>query len=57
MEQKRIGIDAYYLTIATWEMLTLKQQREKPGEILKSKIDLIAVQEVHWQGSGRIDKT
>uniref|UniRef100_A0A8D8W2L6 Craniofacial development protein 2 n=1 Tax=Cacopsylla melanoneura TaxID=428564 RepID=A0A8D8W2L6_9HEMI len=56
---KRNKFDEQELTMATWNVLTLKQpgkMQEVANEMKKHRIDLIAIQEVRWQGKGRIDK-
>jgi exonuclease III len=47
------------ITLATWNVQTML----KPGrmneimeEIGKARVDVVAVQEIQWQGQGRIDK-
>ena len=47
------------MTLATWNVQTkLKPGRIKEimGEIGKARVDVVAVQEIRWQGHGRIDK-
>ena len=47
------------ITLATWNiqtMLKLGKMKEIMEEIGKARVDVVAVQEICWQGQGRIDK-
>ena len=37
-------------------MLKPGKMKEIMGEISKARVDVVAVQEIRWQGQGRIDK-
>ena len=47
------------LKMATWTVRTMlwtRKMEEISKEIISCKVDLIALQEMQWQGQGRIDK-
>jgi exonuclease III len=47
------------ITLATWNVQTMLRpgrMKEIMEEIGKARMDVVAVQEIRWQGRGRIDK-
>jgi nitrogen regulatory protein PII len=47
------------ITLATWNIQTILQpgkMKKIMEEISKARVDVVTVQEIHWQGQGRIDK-
>ena len=47
------------ITLATWNVQTMLKpgrMKEIMEEIGKARVDVVAVQEIQWQGQGRIDK-
>jgi hypothetical protein len=47
------------IRIATWNICTMYipgRLQEIAEEVLKYKIDIVTVQEIRWQGTGKIDK-
>ena len=47
------------ITLATWNvqsMLKPGKKKEIMEELGKARVDVVAVQEIRWQGQGRIDK-
>uniref|UniRef100_A0A8D9B4S3 Craniofacial development protein 2 n=1 Tax=Cacopsylla melanoneura TaxID=428564 RepID=A0A8D9B4S3_9HEMI len=57
--EQRNKHDAPDLKIATWNVLTLLQagkMQEVANQMIKNQLDIIALQEIRWQGQGKIDK-
>ena len=47
------------IALATWNVQTMLKpgrMKEIMEEIGKARVDVVAVQEIRWQGQGRIDK-
>ena len=47
------------ITLATWNIQTMLKpgrMKEIMDEICKARVDVVALQEIRWQGQGRIDK-
>ena len=47
------------MTLATWNVQTMLKpgkMKEIIEEIGKARVDVVAVQEIRWQGHGRIEK-
>jgi hypothetical protein len=47
------------ISLATWNVQTILKpgtMKEIMEEIGKARVDVVAVQEIRWQGQGRIDK-
>jgi exonuclease III len=47
------------VTLATWNIQTMLKpgkMKEIMEEICKARVDVVAVQEIRWEGQGRIDK-
>jgi hypothetical protein len=42
--------------MATWNARIMLQMQEITQEIIRHKRDIMALQEIRWQGTGRIDK-
>jgi exonuclease III len=44
------------IVMATWNGRTMLQMQETAQEMIRHKTDIMALQEIRWQGTGRIVK-
>ena len=59
MMTNRKGKKNTEITLATWNVQTMLKpgkMKEIMEELGKARVDVVAVQEIRWQGQGKIDK-